>query len=76
MKKSDPGMTRFRILNADRNVVFKAHTTKQCYEFLLKQDMGLHVFDVEDIKDDIEIDADEFMQAFRDGERPEDLQFF
>ena len=38
--------------------------------------MGLNRFMVECTLDDIEIDADEFMESFKEGENPEDLQFF
>lgn len=72
-------MERFKIKKQepnDDNFVFRANTTQECYDFLLKQDMGLYSFFVECIADEIEIDADEFMSAFRDGECPEDLQFF
>jgi len=71
-------MPRFRVrkIEYDNTIVFKGHTTKDCYEFLLKQDMGLNRFMVECVLDDIEIDADEFMESFKEGENPEDLQFF
>jgi hypothetical protein len=73
-------MKRFKVRKTDggydNTIVFNADTTQECYNYLLKQDMGLNSFMVECNVDDIEIDADEFMEAFREGECPMDLQFF
>lgn len=41
-----------------------------------KRDLSLQVYYVEDIEDDIEIEADELLKAWNEGERPEDLQMF
>jgi hypothetical protein len=41
-----------------------------------KRDVSLQSYSVEDLKDEIEIDADELLKAWSEGERPEDLQIF
>jgi len=41
-----------------------------------KRDLSLQTYYVEDIEDEIEIEADELLQAWREGERPEDLTMF
>lgn len=41
-----------------------------------KRDLSLQSYYVEDLEDDIEITADELLQAWNEGERPEDLQMF
>jgi hypothetical protein len=41
-----------------------------------KRDLSLESFYVEDLEDDIEISADELLEAWNKGERPEDLQMF
>lgn len=67
---------RFRIYTPNRDCVHKCHTMRQVEEWLLQQDMGLMSFMVEDIKDDIEVDADDILEAYREGERYDDLQGF
>lgn len=69
-------MKRFKIINSSKIVVYTADTTQECYKYLLKQDMSLQSFMVECTIDDIEIDADDFMKTFNDGECPIDLQKF
>ena len=69
-------MKRFRVLDYGRNVVFKSETTEACFKYLKTQNMGLSSFTVEDVVDDIEVDADDFVTAFNEGETPMDLQFF
>jgi hypothetical protein len=41
-----------------------------------KRDLSLQSYYVEDLEDDMEITADELLQAWDEGERPEDLQMF
>lgn len=67
---------RFRVHDWENCVVFKADTTEEVFQWLKKQDLGLASFRIECLVDDIEIDSEEFMQAFYDGECPGDLQFF
>jgi hypothetical protein len=70
---------RFRVRGKgliDDHILYESSTTQECYEFLKKQDMGLNSYMVECVVDDIEVDADDFMEAFRSGESPGDLQFF
>jgi hypothetical protein len=40
------------------------------------RDLSLQTYYVECLVDDIEINADELINAWREGERPEDLQMF
>jgi hypothetical protein len=41
-----------------------------------KRDMSLQTYYVECLVDEIEIEADELIAAWNEGERPEDLQMF
>jgi hypothetical protein len=41
-----------------------------------KRDMSLQTYYVECRVDDIEVPADDLIQAWNEGERPEDLQMF
>jgi hypothetical protein len=41
-----------------------------------KRDLSLQTYYVECLMDEIEIEADELLEAWRRGERPQDLQFF
>ena len=41
-----------------------------------KRDLSLQSYFVEDLEDEIEISADELLEAWGQGERPEDLQMF
>ena len=67
---------RFRIRVSDGDIIYKCDTLRQVEEWLLQQDMGLMSFMVEDLKDDIEVDADDILEAYREGERYDDLQGF
>ena len=69
-------MKRFKVRNTDRYIVFNADTTRDCYDFLLTQDMGLNSFMVECNVDDIEINGDDFIESFKCGDCPVDLQYF
>ena len=40
------------------------------------RDLSLQTYYVECLEDEIEIEADELIKAWNEGERPEDLQFF
>jgi hypothetical protein len=68
-------MKRFRILE-NKIVIEKFNTLQMCVNWLKKQELGLHNYYVECVKDDIEVHADDIIDAFKDGERPMDLQFF
>lgn len=41
-----------------------------------RRDLSLQPYYVEDLDDDIQIEADELLTAWKEGERPEDLQMF
>jgi len=67
---------RFRI-TLDGEIHYRAHTIAQIIEWLENEgDMSLNQYWVECIQDDIEIPADDLLEAWADGERPEDLQMF
>lgn len=68
---------RFRIFNSDmQSMVGKYDTTEEVYSALKTLDHGLAYYFVDCTVDDIEVPADEFMEAWERGERFEDLQFF
>jgi len=67
---------RFQVFTPDRTKVYKCDTLKQVVEWLKTKDMGLEEYWVEDLKDDIEVIADELLSAWKDSERPKDLQMF
>ena len=70
-------MKGFRIKNWYGEIVFKSDTLKLCYDYLIEDDkVGLDTFLVEDLQEDMEIDADEIVNSFLSGEHPEDLYFF
>jgi len=68
-------MERFRIIE-NRNVVNKYNTLLECVDWLNKQELGLHNYYIECLKDDIEIHSDDVILSFKEGECPNDLQFF
>lgn len=67
---------RFQIFSGARDKMYKCDTLQQAIDWLLTRDMGLEEFWVEDLKDDIEVNADDILAAYREGERYEDLQGF
>lgn len=67
---------RFQVFTPDRTKVYKADTLQQIVEWLLTKDMSLEEYWIEDLKDDIEVIADELLSAWNEGERPRDLQMF
>lgn len=67
---------RFQIFSPDRQKMYKCDTLEQVITWLKTRNMSLEEFWVEDLKDDIEIIADELLIAWENGERPEDLQMF
>ena len=72
-------MKRFKIIDpSGRTPNTKYDTIKEVVEDLQgsKRDLGLQTYYVECLVDEIEIEADELMQAWENGERPEDLQMF
>lgn len=71
-------MKRFRVRDCEGNLpLFKADTTKECYNYLLTVDAINKTFLIEDVVDDIDhITGDEFIESFDSGECPMDLQFF
>lgn len=70
-------MKRFRVIDpSGRTENTRYNTIKEVVDDLLssKRDLSLQNYYVECSVDDIEIEADELIQAWREGERPEDLQ--
>jgi len=72
-------MERFKIIDpSGRTPNTKYETLKEVVADLLssKRDLSLQTYYVEDLEDEIHIEADDLIAAWNDGERPEDLQFF
>ena len=72
-------MKRFKIIDPSGRTENTRHSTiKQVVEDLLspKRDLSLQNYYVECSVDDMEIDADELIKVWKEGERPEDLQMF
>jgi uncharacterized UBP type Zn finger protein len=72
-------MKRFQIIDpSGRTENTKYNSIKEIVSDLLsnKRDMSLQNYYVECLIDDIEIEADELIKAWNEGERPEDLQMF
>lgn len=72
-------MKRFKIIDPSGRTENTRHNTiKEVVDDLLsyKRDLSLQNYYVECSVDDIEIEADELIAAWRGGERPEDLQMF
>ena len=70
---------RFKIVDpSGRTEKTRYSTLKEVVDDLKsnKRDMSLQTYYVECLIDDIEIDADELIDAYNRGETPEDLQFF
>lgn len=72
-------MKRFKIIDPSgrtENTIYA--TIKEVVANLLssKRDLSLQNYYVECSVDDIQIEADELIAAWREGERPEDLQMF
>lgn len=72
-------MKRFKIIDPSGRTENTRHNTiKEVVDDLLssKRDLSLQKYYVECLVDDIEIEADELISAWKEGERPEDLQMF
>jgi len=72
-------MKRFKIIDPSERTENTRHSTiKQVVDDLLsdKRDLSLQNYYVECLIDEIEIEADELIKAWNEGERPEDLQMF
>lgn len=69
---------RFKLWDIENQVSkFSTDVLPECVEEIKKIDSLLwNEFFIEDTIDDIEINAEEFMEAWERGERPEDLQMF
>lgn len=68
---------RFRIIaRSGRIQNVRYDTIKEVVSDLLTRNLAMESYTVEDLEDDIEIDADDLMEAWNEGERPEDLQMF
>jgi len=72
-------MKRFKIVDPSGRTENTRHNTiKEVVEDLLstKRDLSLQNYYVQCLVDDIQIEADELISAWNEGERPEDLQMF
>ena len=72
-------MKRFKIIDTSgRTENTRYSSLKEVVDDLKsnKRDMSLQTYYVECAVDDIEIEADELIEAYNRGETPEDLQFF
>jgi uncharacterized UBP type Zn finger protein len=72
-------MKRFKIIDPSGRTESTRHNTiKEVVDDLLssKRDLSLQNYYVECLVDDIEIEADELIAAWKKGERPKDLQMF
>jgi hypothetical protein len=72
-------MKLFKIIDpSGRTENTRYNTIKEVVADLLstKRDLSLQNYYVECSVDEIEISSDELIEAWLDGERPEDLQFF
>ena len=70
---------RFKITDpSGRTETSRYDTIKEVVKDLKssKRDLSLQNYNVECLEDEIEIDADELLKVWAEGERPEDLQFF
>jgi hypothetical protein len=70
---------RFKIIDpSGRTENSRYYTIKEVIEDLQsnKRDLSLQNYHVECLIDEIEIEADELLEAWGEGERPEDLQMF
>ena len=72
-------MKRFKIIDTSgRTENTRYSTIKKVVDDLLssKRDLSVQIYYVECLVDDIQIQADELITAWKEGERPEDLQMF
>lgn len=82
-KRNEPNILnmtkRFKIVDpSGRTENSRYDTIKEIISDLQsdKRELSLQNYYVEDLEDDIEIEADELLKAWQKGERPEDLQMF
>lgn len=69
-------ITRFRIFDSyHQSRKFEADTLVEIWDWLSKHG-DIENYFIDDVVDDIEVTADDFMAAWENGERPKDLQMF
>jgi hypothetical protein len=66
---------RFFVKDLAGSIIFRAQTTRECYNYMVNASDPF-ITTVEDIIDEIEVRADDFMIAFSEGENPLDLKLF
>ena len=79
MEKDTTIIKRFKLTDpSGRTETARYDTIKEVISDLQssKRDLSLQRYYVECLIDEIEIEADELMKYWDDGERPEDLQMF
>jgi hypothetical protein len=71
-----PQVKRFRVFDIEnQSCPARFDTTIECYNWLKDKD-NLDDYFIDCVVDDITVMADDFCNAFNEGERPTDLQFF
>jgi hypothetical protein len=68
-------MKRFKVTEDD-NEVASFNSLKEAVNWLKQQDLESHSYYVGCAIDDVEVHSDDILDAFENGESPEDLQFF
>jgi len=68
---------RFKITKSS-DILFRSHELQEVVKWLQDNpdEVSLNTLYVECVQDDIEIEADDLLKAWSEGERPEDLQMF
>jgi hypothetical protein len=72
-------MKRFKIIDpSNRTENTRYESIKEVIADLMsdKRDLSMQNYYIECLEDDILIEADELITAWKEGERPEDLQMF
>lgn len=70
---------RFKITDpSGRTETSRYDTIKEVVKDLQsgKRDLSLQNYYVDDLEEDVQIEADELLEAWNEGERPEDLSMF
>ena len=70
---------RFKITDpSGRTETSRYDTIKEVVKDLQsnKRDLSLQNYYVDDLEEDVQIEADELIEAWNEGERPEDLSMF
>jgi hypothetical protein len=69
-------MKRFRVKNESNFTVFRSNSLLKCVDYVRTHEPGLNVCYIDDVVDDIEVEADEVLKAYDEREYYLDLQAF